>query len=235
MPAPAVYAVAMCGRYNLVTNAEALIDFFEIEENLVEHIEPDYNIPPSRDVAIVRDTAQGRQLSLARWGLVPHWSKEEKPGYSTINARAETVAEKPVYREPFRKRRCLIPATGFFEWKAGTDGKTPYHIHLPDNGLFAFAGLWDRWDREGEGFDSCSIIVTRANDTMQPIHQRMPVILPPALYNTWLDTHHYNRPQLESLLAPWGGQLETDPVTRYVNSPANNDPECLKPRAVGKR
>ena len=109
----------MCGRYNLITDADALLDFFEIEQTLldVSGLKPRYNIAPSQDVPIVRDTGNGRELAMARWGLVPHWSKEEKPKYSTINARADSVADKPSYREPFKRKRCLIPATGFYEWK----------------------------------------------------------------------------------------------------------------------
>jgi putative SOS response-associated peptidase YedK len=220
----------MCGRYNLITDAEALVDFFEIEQTLfdVSELQPRYNIAPSQDVPIVRDTGNGRELAMARWGLVPHWSKEEKPKYSTINARAETVAEKPTYREAFRRKRCLIPATGFYEWKREGDQKTPHHIRLPEGGLFAFTGLWDHWDKEGTGFDSCSIIVTSANTTMQPIHDRMPVILNPAQYNTWLAADHFNRAQLESLLVPYTGELKAYPVSRLVNSPKNDDSRCIE-------
>lgn len=220
----------MCGRYNLITDAEALIDFFKIEQTLLDasELKPRYNIAPSQDVPMVRDTGDGRELSLARWGLVPHWSKEEKPKYSTINARAETVAEKPTYREAFKRKRCLIPTTGFYEWVPEGGQKIPHHIRLAEGGLFAFAGLWDHWDKEGEGFDSCSIIVTSANQTMQPIHDRMPVILNASQCNTWLNTLHYNRAQLEALLVPYSGSLEAYPVSRYVNSPRHDDPQCVE-------
>ena len=220
----------MCGRYNLITDAEALLDFFEIEQTLldVSGLEPRYNIAPSQDVPIVRDTGNGRELVMARWGLVPHWSKEEKPKYSTINARADSVADKPSYREPFKRKRCLIPATGFYEWKLDDGQKTPHHIRLAEGGLFAFAGLWDHWGREGEGFDSCSIIVTSANQTMRPIHDRMPVILNISQYNTWLNTRHHNRAQLDALLVPYAGALEAYPVSRHVNSPRYDDPQCVE-------
>ena len=220
----------MCGRYNLITDAETLVDSFEIEQTLfdVSNLPPRYNIAPSQNVPIVRDTAKGRELAMARWGLVPRWWKEEKSRYSTINARAETVAEKPTYREAFRRMRCLIPATGFYEWKRVDDQKTPHHISLPQGGLFAFAGLWDHWDKQGAGFDSCSIIVTSANDTMQPIHNRMPVILNPVQYNTWLAADHFNRAQLESMLLPYPGGLTAHPVSRLVNSPKNDDPRCIE-------
>ncbi len=222
----------MCGRYHLTTDAQALIDYFEIEQASldIEALSPRYNIAPSQDVPIVRDTGRGRELALARWGLVPHWSKAEKPKYSTINARAETVAEKPTYRESFRRRRCLIPATGFYEWRRDGERKTPYHIGLPGGQLLAFAGLWDHWDREsGAGFDSCAIIVCGANTAMQTIHERMPVILNPAQYNTWLDVAHFNKAQLEALLVPFAASIASWPVSRYVNSPKNDDASCLEP------
>ncbi len=217
----------MCGRYNLITDAEALIDFFEIEQTLFNHSGPRYNIAPGQDVPVIRRTAQGRELIAARWGLVPHWSKESKPGYSTINARAESVADKPAYRDPFRHKRCLIPASGFYEWKQEGGQKTPWHIHLPDSEMFAFAGLWDHWNKAGEGFDSCTIIVTTANETMRSIHDRMPVILNKAQYNTWLNTDHFSRSQLQSMLMPYTGLMNTHPVSRHVNSPRHDDPACL--------
>ena len=217
----------MCGRYNLITDAEALIDFFEIENSVLDKFGPRYNITPSQDVPIVRDTGHGRELVLARWGLVPHWSKEEKPKFSTINARADTIADKPTYRDPFKRKRCLVPSTGFYEWKREDDQKIPHHIRLPDGELFAFAGLWDHWDKEGAGFDSYSIIVTGANETMQPIHDRMPVILNPAQYNTWLNNKNFNRAQLESMLVPYGGTMEAYPVSRYVKSPQHDDAGCV--------
>ncbi|MGI9320240.1 MAG: SOS response-associated peptidase [Thiogranum sp.] len=221
----------MCGRYNLITDAEALIDFFEIDQVLVEAkgLHPRYNIAPGQSVPIIRNAGQGNELLLARWGLIPHWSREPSTKYSTINARAETVAEKPSYRDAFKRKRCLIPANGFYEWKSDGDKKTPHHIHAPDNSLLAFAGVWDHWDRQGEGFDSCSIIVTTASRIMQPIHARMPVILNPAQYSTWLNPAHYNRAQLESMLVPYAGSLETCRISRFVNSPANDGPECVEP------
>ncbi|HEB85717.1 MAG TPA: SOS response-associated peptidase [Gammaproteobacteria bacterium] len=217
----------MCGRYNLIIDAEALIDFFDIEHAAIEEFSPRYNISPSQDVPIVRNTGSGRVLVLARWGLVPHWSKEEKPTFSTINARADTVADKPTYRDPFKRKRCLVPSTGFYEWKREDDQKIPHHIRLPDGELFAFAGLWDHWDKEGAGFDSYSIIVTGANETMQPIHDRMPVILNPAQYNTWLNNKHFNRAQLESMLVPYARTLKVNPVSRYVNNPKHDDAGCV--------
>ena len=217
----------MCGRYNLVTDAGALVDYFEIEHALFNYPGPRYNIAPGQDVPVIRQSAQGRELISARWGLVPNWSRESNPGYSTINARAESVADKPAYRNPFRHKRCLIPASGFYEWKRADGQKTPYHIHLPENEMFAFAGLWDHWDKEGEGFDSCTIIVTTANQAVRPVHDRMPVILNRAQYNTWLNTGRFSRTQLESMLVPYAGLMDVHPVSRHVNSPMHDDPECL--------
>ena len=220
----------MCGRYTLATDAQALVDLFEIEHLLFDpsQYRPHYNIAPSQAVPIVRWTQSGRELVLARWGLVPHWSREAQTKYSTINARAETVADKPTYRTAFKHKRCLIPTTGFYEWKREGSAKVPYHIRMPGSEVFAFAGLWDRWERDGEGFDSCSIIVTAANPDIQPIHDRMPVIVNPAQYNSWLNPGHFNRPQLESLLVPFAGQLETFPVSRRVNSPGNDDASLIE-------
>ena len=188
-----------------------------------------YNIAPSQDIAVVRAGGGRRHMALLRWGLVPAWAKEVKSGYSMINARAETVADKPTYRTAFKHKRCLIPTTGFYEWKREGSAKVPYHIRMPGSEVFAFAGLWDRWERDGEGFDSCSIIVTAANPDIQPIHDRMPVIVNPAQYNSWLNPGQFNRPQLESLLVPFAGQLETFPVSRRVNSPANDDAGLIEP------
>ncbi len=220
----------MCGRYTLATDAQALVDLFEIEHLTFDlsALRPRYNIAPSQAVPIVRNTPSGRELLQARWGLVPHWSREAQTKYSTINARAETVADKPTYREAFRHKRCLIPASGFYEWRREGDAKVPYHIRVPGDQVFAFAGLWDRWERDGEGFDSCSIIVTAASPAMQKIHARMPVILNPAQYNSWLNTEHFNRAQLDALLVPFSGQLETFPVSRRVNSPRNDDPSLIE-------
>ena len=221
----------MCGRYNMITDVHVLIDLLGIESvsGDAQALAPRYNIAPGQDVPVVRATPEGRILSLARWGLVPHWSRDAKPGYSTINARAETVADKPAYREAFRRRRCLIPATGFYEWKQVQGEKIPFHICMPDKRPFAFAGLWDHWEREGAAFDSCSIIVTAANSLMQDIHARMPVILDPGFYNVWLNPDHAHRAQLQSLLVPYGGKLTAYPVSRRVNNPRNDDPHCLEP------
>jgi putative SOS response-associated peptidase YedK len=224
----------MCGRYNLTSSVEDIITALGLDElgakQAVTNFKPRYNIVPGQDVPIVRLTEDGKALTLARWGLIPHWSKEPKTKYSTINARAESVAEKPIYREPFRHKRCLIPATGFYEWQRQDDIKIPHHICMRDGGVFVFAGLWDHWEKEGAGFDSCSIIVTSANQLMQLIHERMPVILPPSEYDTWLDTSLTDKESLTQMLRPYSdAPMRAYPVSLFVNSPKNDSPDCIRP------
>src|SRR5258708_32718983 len=179
----------MCGRYTLAESPRKLAKRFDVPET------PDlpfdgqrFNIAPTQQVPIVGLGKEAREMTLARWGLIPSWAKDSKIGNSLINARADTVAEKPAFRSAFKRRRCLIPADGFYEWKTGEKVKQPYYIHLKDGQPFAFAGLWEQWEPpEGESVRSCAIITTDANDLMRPLHHRMPVILDPKHYATWLD------------------------------------------------
>jgi len=223
----------MCGRYNLITDAQALVDFFRVRNNL--ELKPRYNIAPSQDVPAVRQSGGGRELALLHWGLIPSWAKDEKIGYRMINARAETVAEKPSFRAAFRRRRCLIPTTGFYEWKSVADGKQPYNIRIGDGKLFAFAGLWEHWEGQNDRtVESCTIIVTNSNEAVRPLHDRMPVILHPGDYGTWLDTELQDPAMLQPLLRPCPSKwLNYYPVSRKVGSPANDDPECVRPLASG--
>jgi putative SOS response-associated peptidase YedK len=171
-----------------------------------------------------------RELVQLRWGLIPFWSKEAKTPYSTINARAETVATKPTYRQAFKQRRCLIPANGFFEWHKLDHGKQPYYIHLKDKRLMAFAGLWEHWEKEGQIIESCSIIVTTANSLMTEIHDRMPVILKPEDYAIWLDPNLQDAKTLQSLLEPYpASEMTIYPIGTEVNSPRHNHPDLLTP------
>ena len=224
----------MCGRYAITTDAQSIIDYFRIEHVLFnpDEFRPRYNIAPSQPVPAVRQGGKGRELTLLRWGLIPFWAKDPKIGYRMINARAETAAEKPAYRAAFRHRRCLLPATGFYEWKGERGHKQPYHIAPPDGGLFAFAGLWEHWEGEGGAVESCTILVTEANDEVRPIHDRMPVILGPDRCDDWLDTGNGNVDQLRSMLRPYGGALMTYPVSKLVNKPENDDPRCIEPAAA---
>ena len=169
-------------------------------------------------------------MTLARWGLVPSWSKESKSKYSTINARIESVADKPTYRTPFKRRRCLIPADGFYEWQQVAGKKVPHHICMKDGKVFAFAGLWDHWEGEGKTLDSCTIIVMPSNEVMRPIHERMPAIIAPAHYDLWLDSRVTDKQEIMQYLtsAP-SSQLTAYPVSTWVNSPKNNDERCIQP------
>jgi len=171
-------------------------------------------------VPAIRQAEAGREAVLLRWGLIPYWAKDEKFGYHTINARAETVDRKPAFRSAFKRRRCLIPATGFYEWKKLNRHKQPYHIRVKDRELFAFAGLWEHWrSPEGKAIESCTIIVTDANEVLKSIHDRMPVILDPGDYDTWLDPDNRDVDRLRSLLRPYPpNRMEFWPVSWKAGS-----------------
>jgi putative SOS response-associated peptidase YedK len=221
----------MCGRFYLDVQPDELMSHFGLES--VPVLEPRYNIAPSQTVPAVLSGTGGRELRLLRWGLIPFWAKDEKIGYRTINARAETVESKPAFRAAFRNRRCLIPASGFYEWRAGPDGKQPYCIHPKQRALFAFAGLYEHWrDRAGKTIDSCTILVTQANPVIQSVHDRMPVILAPENYAVWLDPHRKDPAILKPLLRPApADEVGLYAVSKRVNSPKNDDPGCLTPLA----
>jgi len=193
-------------------------------------LKPRYNIAPSQQIPIIRATETDREMVLAKWGLVPHWSKEPKSKYSTINARIESVAEKPAYRTPFKRRRCLIPADGYYEWKLVNGHKIPHHIRMRDGEVFALAGLWDRWEGEGESLESCSVIVMPANEVMKSLHERMPALIAPAHYDLWLDARITDKAELMGYLnsAP-SSQLVTYPISPWVNSPQHDDERCIQP------
>ena len=222
----------MCGRYTLEASPAVLAKQFSVEIDDASLFKPRYNIAPSQNVAVMRlkpDTSQ-RELVPLRWGLIPSWAKDPKIAYSTINAKAETVAEKPAFRSAFRKRRCLIPASGFYEWQQQGKQKQPMYIRLRDHHPFAFAGLWEHWDpKEGEPLESCTIVTTEANEFMLSIHNRMPVILDSQDYDQWLDptaqTDH-----LRALLKPFAtNEMEAYAVSKMVNNPRYDLPECLEP------
>jgi len=217
----------MCGRFAL-KNPNALKAAFELKE--MPDLRPRYNIAPSQDIAIIRADASGRHLSLAHWGLIPSWAKEADSGYSTINARAETVDTKPTFRAPFKRHRCIIPTDGFYEWREEGGIKIPHHIGMKDGSPFALAGLWDVWKGPQGEVTSCSIIVTGANQFMSPLHDRMPVILNPHDYERWLDPDNLDSANLKSLLVPapedW---LAEWPVSRGLNNPRHEGPDCAAP------
>lgn len=221
----------MCGRFTLHTPYDQLGEYFGIAD--MPETAASYNIAPSQNVPAVRVADRRRELALLRWGLLPGWAKEAKTSYRMINARAETVAEKPAYRTAFRRRRCLLPADGFYEWRQTADGKQPYYIRMRDAGVFAFAGLWERWEGADEVIESCTIIVTGANDAIRPVHDRMPVIIAPEAYAQWLDPELQEPASLSPLLRPWPGDaMEVYPVSTRVNRPKNNDPECIAPQSM---
>ncbi len=196
----------------------------------VPNLEPRYNIAPTQEVIAVRMQDGGRALVRLRWGLIPFWAKDAAIGAKMINARAETLAEKPAFRQAFANRRCVIAADGFYEWKTIAKAKQPFHIHRPDGAPFAFAGLWERWEKDGEPVETCTIITTDAPESLAGIHHRVPVILPPDAMTTWLETPEGQTDGLAELLAPLpDGELIAEPVSTAVNKVANDGPECQEP------
>jgi putative SOS response-associated peptidase YedK len=221
----------MCGRYTLRTPIDVLAEGFEIQE-YPSSITPNYNVAPTQEVAGLVEEEEKRKLEMFHWGLIPSWAKDPAIGNKMINARAETVSEKPSFRSAFKKRRCLILADGFYEWQKTDNGKQPYHIKMEDDSPFAFAGLWEVWDKYGEEIRSGTIITTDANDLMNEIHHRMPVILHPEDYGLWLDPDFDEKEALTALLKPYPSDaMEAYPVSRRVNKPANNEPSVLEPAA----
>jgi putative SOS response-associated peptidase YedK len=222
----------MCGRFTLTASAQQLQDVFGLED-IPEDLRPRYNIAPTQDAPVVRILVQeeGRRLHLLRWGLVPSWAKDEAIGNRMINARAETVHHKPAYRAAYKRRRCLVLCSGFYEWQRRGKAKQPHLIRMRDGRPFAMAGLWERWTGPtGEVLESCTIITTEANELVSAIHQRMPVILHPEDFDSWLDPTR-DRPQaLADLLRPYPAEeMESFPVSKKVNNPRIDDPTCIEP------
>lgn len=216
----------MCGRFNLTASEDELKTHFRLTQ--LSGLESSYNIPPGQQIlSIIQPDGEACQAVWLYWGLVPFWSKDPKISHSLFNARAESVAEKPSFRTAFRQRRCLIPATGFYEWQSTDSGKQAYHICRRDHSLFAFAGLWDCNDASGQALYTCTVITTEATALMAPIHQRMPVIIPRENYERWLDKHASTE-QLKVLLAnPAYQDMVAVPISDRVNNPLHNDGQCL--------
>ena len=221
----------MCGRFTLSSAPELLARHFDLEQP--PDLAPRFNIAPTQDVATVRasEARAKRVLELRRWGLIPRWAKDPSIGNRMINARAETIAEKPAVREAFRLRRCLVPADGFYEWASGSTARQPYHIRLVEGSPFAMAGLWERWSRPGgEAIESCTLLTTRASERISGLHDRMPVILEPESYDLWLDPTLGDAERLLPLLCPLSGErIAFHPVSRRVNDPRHDDPSCSAP------
>jgi putative SOS response-associated peptidase YedK len=220
----------MCGRFTLTVSARVLSDLFDVPE--VAEFEPRYNIAPTQPVLAARSRdGENRELATMRWGLIPHWAKDAKIGARMINARGETVATKPAFRSAVKRRRCLIPSDGFFEWQKVGSRKQPHLIRFADQRAFAFAGLWERWrPSDGDAIESCTIITASPNELIAEYHDRMPVILPPSAFDEWLSAAPLADERLAALLTPHPeDEMEVFPVSTRVNKPVNDDPECIKP------
>ncbi len=220
----------MCGRFTLRTRAGALSEQFGCE---IPEFPPRYNVAPTQMIAAVRqelDNQQRRYVAL-RWGLIPSWAKDMSFGNRMINARAETVADKPAFRTALRRRRCLVLADGYFEWTKKGRTKQPHYFRMRNGQPFAFAGIWETWrDQSNERvIESCAVITTEANELAQPIHDRMPAILTPRHYTVWLDPSMQEAAPLQSMLNPFESrEMVVDPVSTRVNSPRNDDPGCVQ-------
>ncbi|MBS1250729.1 MAG: putative SOS response-associated peptidase YedK [Chloroflexi bacterium] len=228
----------MCGRFTLAVSPEELQAAFP-NFHIPPDLPPSYNIAPGQPVPVLPNTRE-KKLTFHKWGLVPSWAKDKNfGGYNLINARGETVAEKASFRAAYRRRRCLIPADGFYEWRKEPSqrGKTPYYIYLKNKNPFAFAGLWEIWHSPyGDELHSCCIITTKPNEVVKPIHNRMPVILAPEEYPLWLASEEKSPQELQLLLDPYpAGKMAAHPVSTFVNSPRNNSAKCVQPAPPPKQ
>lgn len=221
----------MCGRYSLFADFRKIEDRFGEATFEIDEYEPNYNIAPSQQVLAVINDGSKNRLGHLKWGLVPPWAKDAKIGFKMINARAETVHEKPSFREALKKKRCLIVADSFYEWKRNDERKVPMRIKMKNDELFAMAGLWETWkDPKGELVHTCTILTTEPNGLMSSIHDRMPVILKPEDEATWLDSSIQDVEKLKHLLHPFKEEslMDTYEVSDQVNSPKNNSPELIE-------
>ncbi len=222
----------MCGRFTLFLSVAEITDEFEVYD--VDWVQdPSYNIVPGQNIAGIIKKHDTKSLTTLRWGLVPHWAKEEKIGYKMINARAETLTHKPTFSRPFKTQRCIIPANGFYEWRKEDWGrkKIPFYLHLRSGKPIGFAGLYDIWkSQEGKIITSCTIITTKPNTLVEQLHNRMPVILESDKRELWLDKTIQDPKELMPLLKPYDAkEMEMYEVTSKVNSPKFNRPDCIKP------
>jgi putative SOS response-associated peptidase YedK len=220
----------MCGRYKIVTDAQALYDAFqvEVESNAAPLVR--YNVAPATDQLVILGEGGRRAARWHHWGLIPPWAKDKAIGCKTINVRAESVATKPAFRAAFRQRRCLVPATGFYEWKALARGKQPYLIRLNGGELFSFAGLWETWNGPEGELRSFAIITTAPNELMARIHERMPAIIPRAQYARWLDSALHDPAELQAMIASYPAkEMQAVPVSAKINSARNQGAELIGP------
>jgi putative SOS response-associated peptidase YedK len=224
----------MCGRFTLATSVDTLAQAFALSER--PQSPPRYNIAPGQPILVIRQTADGcRIAALLSWGLIPAWVKDPVGSRRPINARGETAAEKPSFRAAFRQRRCLVPADGFYEWQARAGGKQPFYFRVVGGKPFAMAGLWERWQGDnGERIDSVALLTTDANAIVAPVHDRMPVILPPSDYGQWLDPGEADSGQLQAMIKAFPARdMEAWPVAATVNRPINDGPGCIEPSRAG--
>lgn len=222
----------MCGRFALSLSGGDGDGEAEFGVALPAGFRPRYNIAPTQEVFVVIADDAGRRVETMRWGLIPAWADDPSIGNRLINARAESIFQKPSFKRAAQHRRCLVPADGFYEWQRQGGRKVPHFVRLRSGRPFGFAGIWDAWrSPEGESVLSCTIVTTEANDLLKPIHDRMPVIVPKDDEATWLDPKSRDRAQLASILQPYpSAEMEAYPVSTLVNAPANDVPECLRPR-----
>jgi len=225
----------MCGRFTITQLPTDLAEQFDVEipDSIRIDFNPRYNLAPTQPVLVVRTGAEGgrRELTWLRWGLIPSWAKDPAIGNRMINARAESLADKPAYRASYRRRRCLVLADGFYEWQRRDRVKQPYYLRFKSGGVFGLAGLWEHWQSpDGDELESCAIITTDPNALASQIHDRMPVIIPGAGYDRWLDPRTQSPDALAALLKPYpADQMESYPVSTNVNRPANDSAENIRP------
>lgn len=219
----------MCGRFTLRSAPEALAEHFGLE--VIEPYAPRYNIAPTQPVLAVISADERRVAHLLQWGLVPSWARDPRIGQRMINARAETVAEKPAFRAAFRRRRCLIPADGYYEWTATPHGKQPWYMYRPDEACFAFAGLWEHWEHDGAVMETCAILTCAANARLATVHDRMPVVIEAADYPRWLAPEREGPPPSTLLRAVDDDFFTLHRVAKRVNSPRHDAPDCIAPQA----
>jgi putative SOS response-associated peptidase YedK len=218
----------MCGRFAQKSPRAKITKKFKVEE--VPPLAERYNVAPTQTVLAIREASDGREATFLKWGLVPRWAKDSAIGNRLINARAETVTEKPSFREAFMRRRCLVPMEGFYEWARRGDRKRPFYFHMRDGEPFAVAGLWESWEGGGELLETCTLLTTEANELLASYHDRMPVILRPEDYDLWLDAGVRSAERLLPLLRPYPREeMTTYAVSLMVNSPSNDSPRCVEP------
>jgi putative SOS response-associated peptidase YedK len=229
---PSCHNLSMCGRYRLSRRKQLVEEYFDLSSD-TDDWNPRFNIAPTQAVPVVRQHPKEprRDLSLMRWGLIPSWAKDTSGAARMINARSETAHTLPAFREAMKLRRCLVPADGFYEWQRRGSVKQPFCFEVDDGGLFAFAGLWERWkDPSGAWVRTCSILTTTPNAVTSAVHDRMPVILDPDSYDLWLDPGMQNVAAISELLKPYAARLmRSYPVSARINNVANDDEECSRP------